>query len=338
MEDEEKYLGYLKYSGKSVENGLLDARKSGEALLGFDELLRYFIEKEDPELSKIDFEIPVRIRKGSWEAAIPVIIEKLLTLEGVLYTSLVTYSTVTATKAAQDGLFNTGMAKDIKGIVRTSFKAIQWVIKIAKHLGTMTVKEVRAKISKIGPVITIELVNAKGEILIVPKKYYDIFERCPKNIFERTASLIEVDRIMEIGVIEENGKIEKETITNNEKSIYATRSDDDGTLFPELRHGQYVELEGAITRGNEKTNTIGFEYHGHILTSKPIEGHIKDYKKAIVSQEKEHLFPSIRMIGQIDRRDENGGYKEKRPLILFSKIIQIEEEHDKTKQLSIEEN
>ena len=40
---EEKYIGYLKYSGKSVEDGLMDARKSAEALLGFDEVLRYFI-------------------------------------------------------------------------------------------------------------------------------------------------------------------------------------------------------------------------------------------------------------------------------------------------------
>ena len=45
MNQEEKYIGYLKYSGKSIEDGLLDARKSAEALLGFDEILRYFVTK-----------------------------------------------------------------------------------------------------------------------------------------------------------------------------------------------------------------------------------------------------------------------------------------------------
>ena len=39
-------LGYLSYSGKSIQNGIFDARQSATALLGFDNLMRYFIKIE----------------------------------------------------------------------------------------------------------------------------------------------------------------------------------------------------------------------------------------------------------------------------------------------------
>jgi hypothetical protein len=38
MENED-CIGYLSYSGSLVENGLLDARKSAQALLGLDEAI-----------------------------------------------------------------------------------------------------------------------------------------------------------------------------------------------------------------------------------------------------------------------------------------------------------
>lgn len=41
--NEDDFLGFIKYEGKSVQNGYLDARKSAEALIGFDEVIRYFL-------------------------------------------------------------------------------------------------------------------------------------------------------------------------------------------------------------------------------------------------------------------------------------------------------
>ena len=69
--DDEIYLGYIKYDGMLVENGLMDGRKQAQAIIGLDEALRYFISKQVPELRNLDFEIPFRIQKGSWEALIP---------------------------------------------------------------------------------------------------------------------------------------------------------------------------------------------------------------------------------------------------------------------------
>ena len=54
--DDEKYLGYLKYSGELVDRGFFDARKSAQALIGFDEAIRFFVGEQTPELKQADFE------------------------------------------------------------------------------------------------------------------------------------------------------------------------------------------------------------------------------------------------------------------------------------------
>jgi hypothetical protein len=87
MEQEEKYLGFLKYEGEMVSEGYMDARKSAQALLGFDEAIRFFAGQQARELRKIDFEFPVRIKKGSWEIVIPDIIELIKLGGGVIGTA-----------------------------------------------------------------------------------------------------------------------------------------------------------------------------------------------------------------------------------------------------------
>ena len=52
---DDQYIGYLKYSGHSVNDGCLDARKAANALIGFDESLRFFI--EDDFLIKREIEL-----------------------------------------------------------------------------------------------------------------------------------------------------------------------------------------------------------------------------------------------------------------------------------------
>ncbi|MFA6097456.1 MAG: hypothetical protein WC788_07565 [Candidatus Paceibacterota bacterium] len=321
IEDQEldKFIGYLKYSGKSVEDGSLDIRKSAEALLGFDEALRYFISKESSSLKDINFEIPVRIRKGSWEAVIPVIIDKVLSPEGVA----MTYAATVAKKAAEDGFVSTGAAKDINSILKGALISVQWTIRIACHVGTFAKKKfdnVRINNKNIQEII-IGIPDCQHKYLEVPKKYFDLFVECPRKIFSKNARLIEKERVLEIGVFKENST-ERVSVTEDNKSVFY--SEDDEILFPELKHGQFVELEGGITRGNEKTNTIGFEYRGHILTCRPANGDLANFKGKIVSQEEDHFCPRIKIIGVVDRTDKFGSFKEKKPLIIFSNIIQLE--------------
>lgn len=326
MDKEEKYIGYLKYYGESsVKDGLLDMRKSAEALVGFDEVLRHFLVIEDPSLLGVEFEIPVRIRKGSWEAVIPEIIDKLLSPTGIMATAGSAYLLATANKAANDGLFQTGVAKDVKATFRAAIKSAQWVIKIGSYVGTLTKKKFEnAQIDQ--STQEIKIPNNEGEYLAVPKKYLDLYTSCPEELFSKNASIIESERSLEIGVFEE-GKEKKVSITEKEKTIFYRKSDEEtgDVLFPELKHGENVELEGEITRGNEKRNTLGFEYQEHILTCKPAQGSsITDFKNQIVSKSPNHIFPKVKIIGTVSRMDENGMITEKRLTIVFSKITPIE--------------
>lgn len=317
---EEKYIGYLKYSGKSVEEGFLDTRKSAEALLGFDDILRYFILEENPDFKNIDYEIPVRVKKGTWGIWIPMGI-------GIWFTGK--YLGSVATKAGSDGFFETGPSKDIQKMFEGAIISAQWAIKIGSHIKTLTKRKFEnAKIKQIKGEPIIEIPDEKGKILSVPKKYFDIYLKCPNKIFSKNASVIEQERTLEIGVFK-NGAEDKVKVTEKEKAIFYTEEEvEEDILFPELKHGQNVELEGSITRGNEKTNTIGFEYEGHILTCKPENGNIATFKNKIISQLENHFFPLIKIIGRIDRTDENHLFKNPRPQVIFSDIISLEKPED----------
>lgn len=134
MEQEEKYLGYMKYRGKLVDEGFMDARKSAQALLGFDEAVRFFTFQQAPELRKADFELPVRVKKGSWEIVIPDTIALVKLVGGGIATA---YGLKAAQKMAERDFENFGL----KDVFQKSLLAIQWVIRIGKHLGDLTLKK-----------------------------------------------------------------------------------------------------------------------------------------------------------------------------------------------------
>ena len=63
-------VGYIKYSGTDVEHGIIDAGSAGSALTGLDEALRFFNTQQSPDFSRLQYDIPVQTRPGSWEAEI----------------------------------------------------------------------------------------------------------------------------------------------------------------------------------------------------------------------------------------------------------------------------
>ena len=305
---DEHYLGYVRYCGKSVETGLLDARKSAQALLGFDEAVRFFVGCQSPTLQKANIDLPVRIRQGSWEALIPDTIFWVKTFIGASATA---YGIRAAQKMAENDFDEIG----IKTMLSKSLEAIQWVIKIGKHIGTITKKQLepvkfRNNNEEIG------IFNINDEVLWVPKYYLELYSKCPKSILQKLVELVEEERVLTVGMFKDNSEI-KEKISPKYKNIFVPIDEED-MLFPELEHGMDVVLEGEVTRGNETTNSIGFRYNEHILTAYPKRGSIVRYKPS--------LFTKAKIIGTINRIDESGKVAAKKPKIFFDDIHSEENE------------
>lgn len=317
MIDETEYLAYLRYDGKLVEEGYLDTRKSAEALYGLDEAIRFFLEKDYPELKSIEYEIPVRVQKGSWEALIPNNIDEfMLRALGIWITGK--YVGGALGQMAKNDFENVSFKKIFKSI----FKSITWLIKIAVHLKSMSKKKLTdLKFENNNELVGIS--DENGNLLFVPKEYLDVYVNCPENLFEKITSVIEDERTMEIGVTGEGNPIVR--VTNNEKSIFSKKDEEDEILFPELQHNEFVELEGYVTRANETANSIGFLYKEHILTCYPIKGKIVDYKAEI--------FTNSKICGYIDRRDKFGNIIEKRPKINFERLELINDPNKDSENL-----
>lgn len=317
--NDEKFLGYIRYCGQLVEDGLIDARKSAQALIGFDEAIRFFVGCQSSEFKEIDFDLPVRIRQGSWEALIPDAIFWAKTIVGAGVTA---YSIKAAQKMAENDFDNIGF----KDVLKNSLEAILWVVRIGKHIGTLNKKrfesvKFRNKNMEIG------IPNVNGEYLWVPKSFLDLYAKCPKSLLEKVANLIENERVLIIGMFEKEEEI-SERITLPYKKIFAP-NDEDEILFPELKHGMEVVLKGEVTRGNETSNSVGFRYQEHILTAYPETGSIVRYKHA--------LFLKAQIIGTISRADNTGNFNAKRPKIIFTDIIpeEAKTEEAKTKDLPL---
>lgn len=305
-------LGYLSYSGESIQNGIFDARQSATALLGFDNLMRYFIKIENPELRDVDFNFPVKVKEGSWTIEIPDNIGSLLLIIGS-GGFVGCYLKELAKKAGSDGFLETGPVKDVKKIIQGAINLVKWCVKIRKHLKNRRVEE------------TINLTNdtvklsVDNKILEVPIKIYTLYAKLPNGIFNNISEAISENVSLTIGERLDDGKFDKAHITYAEKSYFYTKSNDDSEiLFPELKDGQYVELDGEITRNNGKTNTIGFEYKGHILTCEPDKNQsLTKFKNQIISKSDDRFFSSVTIYGLIDRSEGTGN----RPKIKFTKIV-----------------
>ncbi len=310
------YLGYFKYTGASVTNGYLDARTSAEALIGIDEVLRYFLYQEAPALQQIEFDIPVKIEAGSWQALIPGTLSEWLQI--ALSEGATTYLATTSKQSADNNFNN----KEEKDIVKEAFKSIKWVVKIAAHMKSMAVKKfAKAEFNgsedgedKVG------IPNANGVLLYVPQKYLEVYAKCPEKLFTRLAKLVKEGRELEINLhpaepTDNDDRKEAARITGTDKYLFTKREDEEETVFPDLKHGQYVELQGHVTRGNENTNTIGFDYQSHILICTPSGGKIQTYKSL--------LFTNCLIKGYIDRIDEDGNQNEKKPKIRFIDLLDI---------------
>ncbi|AMM50846.1 hypothetical protein TH61_06150 [Rufibacter sp. DG15C] len=301
----EPVIAYIKYEGELVKDGYLDAKKTAGVLSGLDGALRYFLYKENSDLEKIDFELPVSIRKGSWEAFFPENFNELL-IKGLIAFSAKKYLESALGEMAKNDFKEIGF----KDIFQRAFKAMTWVIKAAVHLGSLSKKSLDGFIFSPDNQF-IGLKNAQGEIIWFPVEFLEQYADCPEGLFKNLIKIVEEEREFVIGYNDPQVK-EQARVNYKNKFIFLNEEDEQEILFPELEHNAYVELEGHITRGNEKSNDLGFQYKNHVLTCFPEKGSIKDYRNA-------HYTNCI-VKGVVDRSDKFGKISEKRPRIKFVSI------------------
>jgi len=305
----DEWLGYIKYEGESVRDGFLDMRKSADALSGFDKAIRYFLSVQDPNLQKMEYEIPVRIQKGSWEALIP---QSLMGWSvAALGAGLTAYATAAGTQIAKNDFKDVSLGE----LVLRALHKIQAVIRIAKHLDGIG-KKIEKFIQQEDGKILIR--NERGESLEVTKEELDTYIKSPNEVISKIAGVVSPDRILKVGA-RKNGMMQEESISAENRSLFVTEETQDDELFPDLKDGEIVTLEGRVTRENEGPNSIGLEYGGHILTCRPEQGSVKRYKQC--------LFLRCRITGVVKRGE---GFESKKPQIHFSVLVPLEEDPEDT--------
>lgn len=312
---QEDDFAYFKYKGHLVTHGYLDARKAALALQGIDEVMRFFILQQAPVLMAFDFDIPIKIRRGSWEAVIPAGFGGwLTTTAAALQTPPEASSTLPV--LTPEELQQTAT----RNLVTAAIKAIKWVLTISRHMGSLSIRKFKSV--KFDPAdahafAMVGLENSNGETLQVPEYYLEQYRNCPATLFDKLAQNLVEGRELEIGfasglIPDKDDTGSALTLNPEDKPLFTEEESDDIILFPDWKHGDPIKLEGHVTRGNEKANTIGFMYNGHVLTCSPAQGNITDYKGV--------LFTNCLIKGEIDRSGQHNMGTEKRPHIRFKSL------------------
>ena len=307
------FVAFIKYEGADLNEGYMDARKAAEALIGIDEVTRYFLHQLEPSIKQIPFDIPVKISKGSWIAELQDFLSNV-SLWDIAKVAGGTYLTTAVKKAAENDFKE-------RGLIKEAFKAIKWVIKIASHLGSLKRKKFDNVSFKDSNTLVV-IKNDQGNTLDVPEKYLRLYIKCPDELFSKIVSVVDDKRELSIGInplLASNEEDKRPVVINIAQKYIFTKIEEEreDIILPELLHNQYVELQGHIHRGNEATNTLGFKYGGHTITCLPANGNIID--------DKTFLFTNCIIKGIVERLDSNGKFKEKRPRIKYMEIIPIEE-------------
>ncbi|RFD54623.1 hypothetical protein H330_021765, partial [Vibrio parahaemolyticus 3631] len=309
---QEKYLGYIKYDGELVEDGLMDARRQAKALLAYDGAIRELISKQAPDLKHIDFEIPMRVQKGSWEALVPETVAGWAQAGlGVVATA---YFSKAASKMAEKDFENFGFTS----IFSKALDGLKWFARISKHLGE-TGKQDLSNLKFKNNNELIGIPNNSGEYIYVPKPALDLYLDSNSKLLEELARNIAEGRSLKIGTYSDGVKDEV-TIGKQDKAIFCkddSEDDDEVLVLPELVHGATVVIEGEVTRENKTSNSLGFKYLGHILTAYPDVGSVVKYKPL--------LFLRCKLVGTVSRLDEKGRIAAKRPKLIVSHLEALEQ-------------
>lgn len=304
--DQFEELGFVKYSGSGLVNGLIDAGSAGSALIGLDEAVRFFNSQQSPAFADINYDIPVQTRAGSWEAV-------LVASAAVGGAFALGYAKKAGEKMAENDFKDIGL----KDALKKSMAAIQTLAKLIKHTRRASGWE-RVRVEPSLGQDSVFVANGNGEEMPVPLEYFRWYQQAPPRLLTRMTSVIRADRVLTIGVIRK-AATDEVSINEEEKPLFDQQEDnefEEDILFPELAHGASARLEGRLIRGSEASNSIGLEYLGHVINCVPAQGSIRQYKPA--------LFLRCKVEGRITRHAKNRFVADRRPTLIVERVVPLE--------------
>ena len=306
--EENDYIGYMKFYGENVANGVIQADVAGAALLGFDECIKFFNRKQIPAINLFNYKIPVKTEEGSW---IVWVLGAAGTGVGIFVAS---YLKKAGEKMAENDFKDIG----ISDVIGKSIDAIRNLVELIKHKkGNLDWKNENHKIEERDGGYFVLIKNDNGQVIYIPVEQYEWFKDMPKKSLEKMVQGVATGQNLSIGV-KKNDKFESTEITLKERELFLSAEEDevDEIVFPELEHGSYAQLEGKLIRGNEKTNSLGFEYIGVILNCHPEKGSIRQYKSA--------LFLKCIIRCYISRAMKNNQNLDKKPTLFLENVEPLE--------------
>jgi hypothetical protein len=116
-------VGYIKYSGRDVGRGVIDAGSAGSARIGLDETIRYFNAQQSPDFANLQYDLPITTRSGSWEV---IVLGGVGAVEGAYALG---YTKKAGEKLAENDFKNIGL----KDLLKRSLSAAETLAKIVKH-------------------------------------------------------------------------------------------------------------------------------------------------------------------------------------------------------------
>lgn len=306
-------FAYIKYYGERTKDGVIDLAAAANALSGFNDIIKFFNSKQHSYFIDNPYEIPVKIKEGSWIATI---VDN--PFSSLLLTSGGIFSASYLKKAGEKIAENDFKDVSFKKILTKSMNAFVDFIKL-KKLGVSNEEiEKGKKLIRNGIVYTL-ITLPNGTKIEIDNEFLDWYKKMPPAIVHKIVNPIEKERLFEIAVLNDD-KINKETIDEKEKSFFIpiVNESEEDILLPHLQHNHRYRLEGTLTRGNQSSNSLGFKYSGHILNCYPETGDVSRFKDS--------LFKKCIVDCHVNRNMKTSLKMDKRPTLILKSSTPIDED------------
>jgi|GEM_PF-4945212 len=312
---------FIRVEGEDIVEGQIDIQTALAMLNGTQTVIDYFLKKEDSSLVKLkNINYPIKTQEGSWEVLLQYGVEFVAQHGGTIIASA---GTMLLAKPLSAGITEyakekgKGLAsrhlerKHDKELFEKAFEKLLSIIKIAQHLGV--VENRRVLNTKVINADKILLVNEKGNVLSTNLDEINSFQECPDKLLKSLASVVTDYRTLSIGY-KKDDRIFEVAIDRDSREIFCPDEELQAPILPTLQDGEYVSIVGMVCRGNQITNTIGFQYEGHVITCEPNDKLITAYINA--------HYKKCEIIGKVIRTSaaEVALGKRDRPKIIFDEL------------------